>query len=109
MEMRGNYLYADSYKDLLVFDLSDLTNVDLLQNPNQRSQGERPRKIKCQYSRTDQKTIERERKEQEHEYGGEMVSSFSNYGKENVDVFAPCVDFKSFILKRIFWFRYLLW
>lgn len=30
MEMRGNYLYADSYKDLLVFDLSDLTNVDLL-------------------------------------------------------------------------------
>ena len=26
------------------------------------------------------------------EYGGEMVSSFSNYGKENVDVFAPGSD-----------------
>lgn len=29
MEMRGNYLYADSYKDLLVFDLSDLTSIDI--------------------------------------------------------------------------------
>jgi hypothetical protein len=29
MEMRGNYLYADSYVDLLVFDLSDITAVNL--------------------------------------------------------------------------------
>lgn len=29
MEMRGDYLFADSYKDLLVFDLSDLTNITI--------------------------------------------------------------------------------
>lgn len=27
MEVRGNYLYADSLMDLLVFDLSDLNNI----------------------------------------------------------------------------------
>lgn len=29
MEIRGNYLYADSYKDLLVFDLSDINQIDI--------------------------------------------------------------------------------
>lgn len=27
MEIKGNYLYADSYMDLLVFDLSDINNI----------------------------------------------------------------------------------